>query len=508
MNQKLKEKTKEAFASVLPISAIVLLISTILVPLSIGTVVMFLVGTVFLVVGMGLFTLGTEMSMMLIGENLGTEFARSKKRYLAYGACFLVGMTITIAEPDLQVLAGQVTSVPNLMLILTVAIGVGIFLVLSLVRLFFNISLSRLLIICYIVVFALSIFTPNSFVAVAFDSGGVTTGPMTVPFILALGIGLSSMRSGTDAQDDSFGFVALGSIGPILAVMILGICYNPQSTGYHHAVIPNVDTMQDVMGEFMLQIPTYFREVLFALIPIAIFLIIFQLIYKRFSKRQLAKISIGMGYTLVGLILFLTGVNVGFIPVGTLLGQELASTDFRWILVPVGMLIGYFIVVAEPAIHVLNSQVEEISAGAISKKAMNLCLSIGVAVSVGISMLRVLTGVSIYWFLVPGYAIALLLSFKTPKIFTGIAFDSGGVASGPMTSTFLLPFVIGACEAAGGNVLTDAFGVVAMVAMTPLIAILLLGYFYQRKMKKEATEEPLTELHDVIDIDLEQEDVL
>lgn len=489
MYEGLKQKTKEALSSVLPISAIVLVLASLLVPMSIDTVVMFLAGAALLVIGMGLFSLGADMSMILIGEEVGRSFGKSKSQWLVAFVCFMLGFIITIAEPDLSVLAGQVTAIPNQVLILTVAAGVGIFLVIATLRLHFRVKLSTLLYIFYGIVFVVSFFTPNSFVAVAFDSGGVTTGPITVPFILALGIGLASGRGGKDTQDDSFGLVGLCSIGPILAVMLLGIVYNPQEATYQQVIIPEVNTMQDVWRQFIIQLPAYGKEVLVALIPIVLFFVLYQLISRQFTKRQTLKIGIGIIYTVAGLVLFLTGVNVGFIPVGTLLGQELGGTSQKWLLIPIGMLIGYYIVKAEPAVHVLNEQVEEITNGAISRRAMNLCLSIGVALSVGLSMIRVLTGISIYWFLVPGYLIAMVLTKFVPPIFTGIAFDSGGVASGPMSTTFLLPLVMGACEAIGGNVMTDAFGSVAMVAMTPLIAIQLMGLIYQRKLRKAAAME-------------------
>lgn len=500
MNQQLKEKIKEAFSSVLPITLTVLFLATMVVPLSLGVVVMFVVGSALLVMGMGVFTLGADLAMMPIGEGVGTELTKSSKKWLGAAIVFVMGFIITIAEPDLQVLAGQVPNIPNLLLIVVVAIGVGLFLMIALFRLMKRIPLRILLLVAYAVVFTLSFFTPGSFVAVAFDSGGVTTGPMTVPFILSLGVGLAALRSDKTSQADSFGYVALASIGPILAVMVLGILFNPQNAAYTPVVIEDAHTMQDVLGRFAIALPHYLSEVLMALLPIFIFFVLFQIVTKRYKKRQLEKIAIGLVYTLVGLVLFLTGVNIGFIPVGSLLGKELASTSFNWILVPIGMLVGYFIVVAEPAIHVLNVQVEEVSGGTISKKTMNLCLSIGVAVSVGLSMVRVLTGLSIYWLIIPGYAISLFLAFKVPDIFTGIAFDSGGVASGPMTSTFLLPFVMGACEAVGGNVMTDAFGVVAMVAMTPLIAIQLMGLMYQRKMRKVEAEQVSFNMEDEFDV--------
>ena len=279
------------------------------------------------------------------------------------------------------------------------------------------------------------------------------------------------------------GLVALCSIGPVLAVLLLGIFYSGGDAGYTQIAVPELEDTRQVAAEFVHALPDYIREVVSALLPVIAFCAIFQLIFKRFHKIQLQKIGIGFLYTFVGLALFLTGVNVGFMPAGHYLGQQLALSGKSWILIPLGMLIGYFLVTAEPAVHVLNRQVETITNGGISQRAMMLSLSIGVACSVGLAMLRVLTGISIYYILIPGYLIALALTFFVPKIFTGIAFDSGGVASGPMTTTFLLPFSMGACEALGGNVLTDAFGIVAMVAMTPLLTIQTLGLLYRFKQK-------------------------
>lgn len=496
MNKILREKINEAFSSVLPISAIVLILSTLLVPMSLGTAVMFVVGAALLVVGMGFFTLGADIAMMPMGEGIGAEMTRAKKLPLVLLICFLMGVIITIAEPDLQVLANQIPSVPNMTLILTVAVGVGLFLVVAVLRILFRLSLNKMLIGFYLFVFALSVIVPSDFVSVAFDSGGVTTGPITVPFILAMGIGLAAVRGDKNSQEDSFGLVALCSIGPILAVMMLGILYDPQDANYEQVIIPEVETTRDVLRVFADELPYYTREVLVALLPIIAFFVIFQLVTRRYRPRQLERMVIGIIYTVLGLVLFLTGVNVGFIPVGSLLGAELGGSSYQWLLVPLGMIIGYFLVAAEPAVHVLTKQVEDISGGAIPQRAMNTCLAIGVSISVGLAMLRVITGLSIYWLLIPGYLAALILTRYTPKIFTGIAFDSGGVASGPMSSTFLLPFAMGACEAAGGNVLTDAFGVVAMVAMTPLIAVQLMGLMYKKKMV-EAADEVDTAMDDI-----------
>ena len=474
-NKLLKEKVSVSVSSVLPITLIVFLLSITLAPLSLSTFVMFLVGAIMLIFGMGLFTLGVDMSMIPMGEGIGVQMSKSKKILLSLTACLVLGVIITVAEPDLQVLAEQVPSIPNLVLILTVAAGVGFFLLIAQLRMLLKIPLSYTLVFFYIIVFILAWFAPDDFVPVSFDSGGVTTGPITVPFIMALGIGMAAIRSDKNSSSDSFGLIALCSIGPILSVLLLGIFYNPQSAVASDVQITDYGNTQDLAKTFVSAFPAYAREVATALLPIAVVFVLFQIFSRRFHKRQLLKILSGFVYAYMGLVLFLTGVNVGFMPAGHYIGQTLASGDNNWLLIPIGMLIGYFIVRAEPAVQVLTKQVEEISNGSITQKSIGHSLSIGIAVSVGLSMIRILTGISIMWFLIPGYLISLVMTFFVPQIFTGIAFDSGGVASGPMTATFLLPLAMGACQAMGGNILTDAFGIVAMVAMTPLLTIQILG---------------------------------
>ena len=403
MNPKLREKTLESLSAVLPITGIVLLISIFLVPMELGSLVMFVVGAIMLILGMGFFQLGAEMAMTPIGEGIGVQISRTRRVLLILLIGFIMGALITISEPDLQVLAQQVPSVPNQVLILTVAVGVGIFLALAIIRIKFQIDLSKMLIILYLLLIAASFFVPGEFLAVAFDSGGVTTGPMTVPFIMAMGVGLASRRTDKNSSSDSFGLVALSSIGPILAVLILGCFYRPTEALYSPGEVAAVETTRDVVRVFGVSLPAYAREVLISLLPIAAVFVIFQLITRRYHRRQLKRIAVGLIYTYIGLVLFLCGVNVGFAPVGSFLGQELASLLFKWILVPIGMLIGYYIVKAEPAIQVLNHQVENVTDGAVSVKAMNRCMSLGVAISVGLAMMRVLTGLPIQWILIPGY---------------------------------------------------------------------------------------------------------
>ena len=426
-----------------PIIAIVLILSFTIAPVPPGILMAFIIGAILLVVGMMFFTLGAEMSMTPMGERIGTRIAQSKRLPVIIGLCFVLGFIITISEPDLQVLAGQVPSVSNMTLILAVAVGVGIFLVAAVLRMLFSKPLSYMLLIFYPVVFILTFFVSKDFLAIAFDSGGVTTGPMTVPFIMALGIGFSAVRSDKYAETDSFGLVSLCSIGPVLAVLLLGIIYHPQGGSYSETVIPDAETSVALWKLFESGIPHYMKEIGGSLLPIILFFTFFQVVSLKLKKKTLIKILVGILYTYIGLVLFLTGVNVGFMPVGNYLGQVIAGLPYRWVIIPIGMLIGYFIVKAEPAVYVLMEQVEELTSGAIPGKAMGYSLSLGVAFSLGLAMIRVLTGISILWFLVPGYALALILTLFVPKIFTAIAFDSGGVASGPMTATFLLPFAQG-----------------------------------------------------------------
>ena len=485
------EKLKEALTAVSPTIGIVLLLSFTIAPIPPSILLLLLFGAVLLIIGMMFFTLGAELAMTPVGEKIGTRIANSRNLGIVLLLCFLLGFIITISEPDLQVLAEQVPSVPNAVLILAVAVGVGFFLMIAMLRMLFSKTLRSLLILFYFLVFVLAFFVQDDFLAVAFDSGGVTTGPMTVPFIMALGVGFAAVRSDKHAEDDSFGLVSLCSIGPILAVLLLGLLYHPESTGYAGSEIPVIRDSVELWRYFAAGLPKYIEEIAVSLLPIILFFAVFQMISLKMRGRPLKKIVIGMVYTYVGLVLFLTGVNVGFMPAGNYLGSMIAGLSYRWVLIPIGMVIGYFIVKAEPAVYVLKEQVEEISSGAIPGEAMGLSLSLGVSVSIGLAMIRVLTGISIFWFILPGYLIALALSFFVPKIFTAIAFDSGGVASGPMTATFLLPFAMGACEAVGGNIVQDAFGVVAMVAMTPLITIQIMGAVYKYRFAHARAEEAL-----------------
>ncbi len=480
----LAEKMKESVLSVLPITLIVAVLCIFFVPIDSGLMLSFLIGSLMIIVGMALFTLGSELSMTQIGNHMGAKITKSRKLGLILLISFVLGVAITVAEPDLQVLATNTPDIDTTVLIVTVSVGVGFFLMVSMLRILLGIQLKWLFIVFYALVFVLAAVSDRNFLSVAFDSGGVTTGPMTVPFIMALGVGVASIRSDEKAKSDSFGLVALCSIGPILAVLILGFIY-PTETASSSAIIVNqFENTVELGWGYLRAFPDYIGEVAIALLPIFAFFLLFQVFTLKLKKRPFMKILVGIIYTYIGLVLFLTGVNVGFSPLGYVLGGAIFDNGMKWLLVPLAMLMGWFIINAEPAVHVLNKQVTELSAGAISEKVMGLTLSIAISGAMGLAMIRVLTGISVLWFVIPGYLIALLLAFFVSPTFTAIAFDAGGVASGPLTATFMLPFAMGACSAMGGNVMTDAFGLIAMVAMMPLITVQVMGAIARLKAHK------------------------
>ena len=476
MNRLLWSKIKEALISVLPVTLIVIILNlTPLIDLSLREVLIFSVSAIFLILGIGFFTLGADVAMTPMGEHVGSGLTKSQNLKLLLIICFAMGLLITVAEPDLTVLADQVGSK---LIILFVGLGVGLFLVLSVLKIVLKKDLASMLVYFYMVLFALALIavaiepTKIQLLPLSFDSGGVTTGPITVPFIMALGVGIAATVGGRNAGENSFGLVAMCSVGPILAVLLLSMVNGGDisAPGVEDYLFP--EHLGKAIGHTLLKTV---KDVSIALGLVVASFFVINFIFLKLPKIKLLQISVGAVITYVGLVIFLTSVHVGFMPVGFKMGQELAGASPIAITVA-GFVLGLVVVLAEPAVHVLNKQVEEITDGTVSKSAMMVALSIGVGLSICLSVIRIIFGFSVLYYLVPGYLISLGLSFFVPKIYTAIAFDSGGVASGPLTSTFILPFAIGACEALGGNILSDAFGIVAMVAMTPLITIQLLGF--------------------------------
>ncbi len=465
--------------SALPITAIVYVLA--LTPwfdMSPVELVTFTIGAVMLILGIGLFNLGADLAMTPMGAHMGSGLSRQKNLGLLLAFCFAMGMFITIAEPDLQVLANQVSAVMNgTVLIYAVGIGVGAFLVIATLKIVFQKSLSHILMLFYMMLFAMALLLVvngnEALLPMAFDSGGVTTGPITVPFIMALGVGISNVLGDRRSKENSFGLVSLCSVGPVLAVLVLGI-FSRNDLTY---TVPDYSVSNDIAGAFLHTMGHTCKEVALALGLIVAFFLLCQVFFLKLSRRQLQRIAVGVAFTYAGLVIFLTGVNVGFMPIGYKLGFELSQLNDAFLIL-FGLVTGVLVVLAEPAIHVLNSQVEDVTGGLVTKKSMMVGLCVGVGASIALSMIRILYDFSLVYYIIPGYFLSLALSLFVPPVYTAIAFDSGGVASGPMTSGFILPFAVGACVSLQGEaaVLRDAFGVVALVAMTPLITIQLLGF--------------------------------
>ena len=472
-------KIREALLSTLPITVIVYILAlTPWLDFSRVELITFTVGAVLLIAGLGLFSLGADMAMTPMGSHVGSGLSRQKKLWLLLLVCFFLGMLITIAEPDLQVLAKQVSAVMNgTVLVYAVGIGVGAFLMVAILRIVFRKQLSVVLMLFYMLMFALALMLVVNgnapLMPMAFDSGGVTTGPITVPFIMALGVGISSVLGDRHSQENSFGLVSLCSVGPVLAVLMLGI-FSSNDLSY---AVPDYAVSSEIAGAFLHTALHTCKEVALALGLIVVFFMGCQLIFLKLPRKRIMKIGLGVVFTYIGLVMFLTGVNVGFMPIGYKMGYELAQVN-EGILVGLGLIMGVLVVLAEPAIHVLNTQVEEVTGGLVTKKSMITGLCIGVGASIALSVIRIIFDFSIVYYVIPGYFLSLALSLFVPPVYTAIAFDSGGVASGPMTSGFILPFATGVCVCLQGEaaVLRDAFGVVALVAMTPLITIQLLGF--------------------------------
>ena len=470
--------SEEAAVSVLPVAIIVFLLNlTPLIHLSWTEFFVFLVCAFLLIVGIGLFNLGADIAMTPMGEHIGSGLTKSRSIKLLLAVCFLMGVLITVAEPDLTVLAKQVESVMNgTALIVCVGIGVGIFLLLSVLKIIFKKPLSSMLLFFYMMLFCFAAILLEKgsagFLPMAFDSGGVTTGPITVPFIMALGVGIAASIGGRSASENSFGLIAMCSVGPILAVMMLGLTAN----GEIDYPVPDYSIENQLSDAFSIFLHTA-KEVLLALGLIVAFFAALQILVLKLPIKTIKRIGVGILYTWVGLVIFLASVNIGFMPIGYKIGTDLAAFDSR-ALIAFGFIIGMVVVLAEPAVHVLNKQVEDVTAGTVSKRSMMIALSVGVGISIGLSMLRIALGFSVLYYVIPGYILSLRLSFFVPGLYTAIAFDSGGVASGPLTSGFILPLSIGACVALQGanDVMNYAFGIVAMVAMTPLITIQILGF--------------------------------
>lgn len=491
-------KLKETAISVLPTVLIVLFLGLFVVPMDKILLARFVAGGFFLIIGLTIFLLGVDMGIQPMGERCGSELTKKRNLSLLLCSAFFIGFIVTAAEPDIQVFAEQVKSlfpqVNKLLFTLVIAFGVGIFVLLGLLRSVLNFSLKITLLFFYIILLLLTVFCSKSFTGIAFDSGGATTGPMTVPFIMALGIGVSTVRS--KSESNSFGLTGIASVGPVLSVLLYSFFLKNaeasdaglflQATGLEEEV--RAGLFSKIFMPFVKVFPSVSKESLISIAPLFALFVIFQFSLLKMTKLQVVRMSIGFIYSFLGLSIFLTGVNGGFMQAGKVLGEILGARAFAnggiwtFLLIITGLLFGAIIVCAEPAVWILSEQVETVSGGTIKRKLLLLFLSLGTALAIGLSLWRSISGFNIKYLLFSGYFLALLLMIFSPELFTGIAFDSGGVASGPLTSTFVLSFTIGAAQACGNN--SDSFGVISLVALMPLIAIQIMGIIYKFKTKR------------------------
>ena len=481
MNGVFLKKLKESVISVLPIMCIVIVINYLTMPMNTLNLLSFIFGSILLIFGMCLYTLGVDTAMTPMGENIGSKVTKTRKFWFILLISFILGIIITIAEPDLAVLESQ-SGIKNLTLI--IAVGIGVFMVIATLRIILRIKIRFLFLILYGLLFgiiAIAFFINPNVIPIAFDSGGVTTGPITVPFIMALSSGITGILGGSGQEDSEFGTIGICSVGPILMVILFALLNGSTPTGEHYE-ITNYSSFGQLISHYLTSFPSQVLSVTKSLAPIIIFFVIYQIFSLKLTTRVLLKICFGLLYSIIGLTLFFMAVNVGFMQTGAYIGNALATVN-KWSIVPIGMLVGLFIVFAEPAVHVLAKQVEDVTNGVITGKTMLFTLALSMAISIGLAMLRVVTQINLLWFVIPGYVIAIALMFVVPEVFTGIAFDSGGVASGPMTATFLLPFTAGASLFLNGEAgVEQTFGVVALVAMTPLLAVQIIGVIYNVKL--------------------------
>ncbi len=483
MKNKLTESLIDAFKSVMPIVIVIIMISF-MIEIPNKTILSFSLSAILLIVGISIFTVGASMSMINIGERIGKLLVKKNKKNIILIASLIVGIVITISEPDLIVLASQLSSIPNILLIGLVAFGVGVYLLIGVYRILSKLSFRTIVTFSMILIMLLLYFTPMEFVSVAFDSGGVTTGAMGVPLIVAFGYGISRIRSGDDAKSFSFGLCGLCSLGPVIIVLILGLFFKVETFLDTTGFINDDPILLNIVNCFVKS----FKEILLALLPILIVFYISQKFNSKLTRPELVKMVVGITLAVLGLTLFLTGVTSGFLEMGYRIGHTFAGLNAKWLLIPVGMILGFIIIKLEPAVKILIKRISDLTEGSISEKLISFCLSLGVCIAVAMAILRIYYNIPIIYILVPGYFIAVTLMYFTPPMFTAIAFDSGGAASGALTTSFLLPLCIGACVSLEENIMTQAFGIAALVSLTPIIIIQVLGILYERKQRVSSME--------------------
>lgn len=488
MMERIKEYFIDSVKTISPVLIIVLLLQF-FIPIDSLLIKSFVLSSILLIIGSSLFTFGADLSMVIIGNKIGKDLVESKKIWLILIVSFIIGTVVTIAEPDLLVLASQFNEISSVVLIIIISLGVGLCLLLASLRSLFGLDLNKILIIFFAIIFAIMFFVREDFIPLAFDSGGVTTGTISIPFIVTLGIGLVSNRIDNKAKEESFGLISLASTGPILMVLLIGLFFKTSNTSaFDNSIYTNIS-----FSNYLSQAVISLKDVLLAILPILVVFVIYNFITRRVKIKEFSKIMLGIFITVIGLTIFLVAANVGFLNMGYYLGEYFAGLDNNYLLIPLIMIISFFIAIAEPAVIILIDQIDEFTRGNIPKGILKFALAIGVSIASGLSILRIYTGTSFIYYALVGYGIALLLMFFIPKVFTAIAFDSGGATGGSLTTAFLLPMAIGAACKLNKNVYIYAFGLASMVSLIPIITIEIVGIVYNIKLKKESYIESLDE---------------
>lgn len=493
------EKLKEVFFSVLPVTLIVLLLNFTIVPLGYNLIFRFIIGALFIVMGLTLFLLGVDLGITPLGAILGNEITKRNKLWIVIIVGFILGFFISFAEPGLLILANQIGeitqgAISSKSIMIAVSVGLASMMVLGFIRILFDLPLHIILNISYLIILGLGFFTSEEFLAIAFDASGSTTGVLAVPFILAMALGISSRKKDSKASEkDSFGLVAIASVGAIASVMILNIFSKTKSLSGNLSI--NKFQEASILQVFIRELVPAFYNSAIAFVPLIVIYIVTYFVSKAISKRNNRRMIFGFIYAFLGLFLFFIGVNAGFMEVGSLIGSHLIEQEMYIFIVGIAFVLGVVTILAEPAVYVLTHQIEEVTAGYVKRKSVLAALTTGVGLAIALSIIRILTtDIKLWHYLLPGYIIALLLTFFTPKLFVGIAFDAGGVATGPMTATFILAFTNGAANSyPKADLLTDGFGMIAMVALMPIITLQLLGLIFKFKNKKtiEGEDKPV-----------------
>lgn len=485
------EKLKEVSLAILPVTLIVTLLKFTPVPIDGILLGQFLIGALLVVIGLTFFLIGVDLGITPLGTLLGPAITKPGKIWIVVFAGIILGFFISFAEPGLMILANQIDgitsgAISNFQILIVVSVGIAIMMVVGFMRMLFNIPLYLLLMFFYFIVFLIGIVTPPEFIAISFDTSGATTGVLAVPFILALSLGITNRKKDSKASEkDSFGLVAITSVGAIISIMVLNLFTKTQS--YSGILLSSSTEVSGFFYAFRQVILSSIKDSLVALLPLIFIFLLMNKISFKLNKREFRRISVGFIYALFGLCIFFIGVNGGFMRIGELIGRFLATIDQLHYLIGVGFVLGFVTILAEPAVYVLTHQIEDVTAGYVKRKSVLFSLSAGVGLAVALSMLRIIVpAIQLWHYLLPGYFIALTLTLIVPKLFVGIAFDAGGVATGPMTATFILAYTNGAADAhVNASLLIDGFGMIAMVALMPIITLEILGLIFKIKTRKK-----------------------